>query len=251
MPRPRPSIPVSPADNPNRLLAALPDEDYARIRESLEMFSAAVKKILHKPGETIHYLYFPGNGFCSVLAVLEDGRMIEVATVGREGVVGSAAVLDSTPPTHVTMVQADIDPCFRMSVDAYRAEVNRREAFYELMTRFTQALVGGVMQSAACNAVHTVEQRLARWLLMAHDRVEKESFELTQEFAAMMLGVTRPTVSVVAATLQKAGLITYQRGRLTVVDRAGLEDASCECYRTVTALVNNVSSKASGLTRRP
>jgi CRP-like cAMP-binding protein len=138
-----------------------------------------------------------------------------------------------------------------MSVDAYRGEVNRREAFYELMTRFTQALVGGVMQSAACNAVHTVEQRLARWLLMAHDRVEKNSFELTQEFAAMMLGVTRPTVSVVATTLQKAGLITYQRGRLTVVDREGLENASCECYRTVTALVNNVSSKASDRTRRP
>jgi len=248
---PGPSAPLAPRDNPNRLLAFLPREDYARIRKSLEIVPATVKEILHKPGEMIEHLYFPGSGFCSVLAVLEDGRLIEVATVGREGVVGTAAVLDATPATHVTMVQAHIDPCFRMSVAAYRAEADRRGAFYELTARFTQALVGSVMQSAACNAVHTVEQRLARWLLMAHDRVEKDSFDLTQEFAAMMLGVTRPTVSLVAATLQKAGLITYRRGRVAVVDRAGLEDASCECYRTVTALVNRASSSASGPARRP
>src|ERR1051325_491141 len=247
-PRALPSVPDTPAANPNHLLAALSPDDYARVRQSLEAVPLSLREILHRPDVGIDYVYFPGSGFCSVLAVLEDGRMIEVATVGREGVVGTAAALDNMPSMHATMVQAEIDPCFRMSVSAYQAETNRRGAFYELVSRFTQALVGCVMQSAACNAVHTVEQRLARWLLMAHDRVEKQQFSLTQEFAAMMLGVSRPTVSLVAATLQKAGLITYQRGLLTVVDRAGLEAASCECYWTATEMLQRAVTKGS---RRP
>jgi len=111
-----------------------------------------------------------------------------------------------------------------------------------LLARYGQALVGFIMQSTACNAVHTIEQRLARWLLMAHDRMESEEFPLTQEFAAMMLGATRPTVSVVAGTLQKAGLITYHRGRVKVLDRAGLEAASCECYRAATNLLREVTA---------
>jgi CRP-like cAMP-binding protein len=129
--------------------------------------------------------------------------------------------------------------------------MDRRGAFYELMTRYTHALVGLIMQSTACNAVHTVEQRLARWFLMAHDRVGTDSFPLTQEFVAMMLGVARPTVTIVAGTLQKAGLITYQRGRVTVLDRAKLEAASCECYRTVTSLLNNVTAGRNTTTSRP
>jgi len=244
-PRPHKSVPGTADANPNRLLAALSSDEYARVRESLEVVPLSLKEILHKPGVAIDFVYFPGAGFCSVLAVLEDGRMIEVATVGREGVVGTAAVLDNMPSTHATMVQAHIDPCFRMSVAAYQTEANRRGAFYELVSRYTQALIGCVMQSAACNAVHTAEQRLARWLLMAHDRVEKDHFELTQEFAAMMLGVSRPTVSLVAATLQKAGFITYGRGRLAVIDRSGLEAASCECYGTATAMLKHVTAKRS------
>ena len=117
-----------------------------------------------------------------------------------------------------------------------------RGAFYEMATRYAQALVGVIMQSTACNAVHVVEERLARWLLMAHDRMGTDAFPLTQEFVAMMLGAARPTVTIVAGTLQKAGLITYQRGIVTIVDRKALEAASCECYRTCTNLLNSVTS---------
>jgi CRP-like cAMP-binding protein len=135
------------------------------------------------------------------------------------------------------MVQAETDTCYTMSAEAFRKEMNRHGAFYDLLTRYGQALVGFIMQSTACNAVHSVEQRLSRWLLMAHDRVGKDEFSLTQEFAAMMLGTSRPTVTVVAGTLQKAGLIKYHRGHVTVGDREDLEDASCECYRTATDLL--------------
>ena len=141
------------------------------------------------------------------------------------------------------MVQGETDTCYRMHVDAFRREIERRGAFHELMTHFTQALYGFVAQSTACNAVHSVEQRLARWLLMARDRMGRDDFPLTQEFVAMMLGASRPTVTVVAGTLQKAGLITYHRGHVTIVDGERLEAASCECYRTATDLLNAVANR--------
>src|SRR5258706_19754 len=132
------------------------------------------------------------------------------------------------------MVQAETDMCYTMSSKAFRQEMDRRGAFYDLLTRYGQALVGFIMQSTACNAVHSVEQRLSRWLLLAHDRVGKDAFPLTQEFAAMMLGTSRPTVTVVAGALQKAGLIKYHRGRVAVLNRRNLEAASCECYQAAT-----------------
>jgi CRP-like cAMP-binding protein len=143
------------------------------------------------------------------------------------------------------MVQAESDVCYTMSTEAFREEMNRRGPFYELLTRYGQALVGFIMQSTACNAVHSVEQRLSRWLLLAHDRVGKDDFPLTQEFAAMMLGTSRPTVTVVAGTLQKSGLIKYHRGRITIVDRQNLEAASCECYQTATDLLKAVTRRHS------
>ena len=146
--------------------------------------------------------------------------MVEVATIGREGVLGVPAALDGHPVSSATMVQGAADTCYRMTTAAFRREMDRRGAFYELLTHFAKALMGFVMQSTACNAVHSVEQRLARWLLMAQDRMGTDEFPLTQEFAAMMLGASRPTVTVVAGTLQKAGLITYHRGQITILDRA-------------------------------
>jgi CRP-like cAMP-binding protein len=151
-------------------------------------------------------------------------------------------VLDGNPVTAATMVQGASDTCYRMTADAFRHEMNRRGAFYEMLTHYSQALVGFIMQCTACNAVHSVEQRLARWLLMAQDRMETVEFPLTQEFVAMMLGATRPTVTVVAGTLQKAGLITYHRGRVTIRDRERLESASCECYRAATNLLQAVTA---------
>jgi CRP-like cAMP-binding protein len=237
----------------NQLLAALPSADYARLGPSLETIPLKLQDWIHKPGEPIRHVYFPGGGFCSVLTVLEDGTMVEVATIGREGAVGVAAIFDGdgTASRSLSMVQAAAETCYRMPVEIFRQEMDRRGAFYDLLTRYTQALLGLIMQSTACNAVHTVEQRLARWFLMAHDRVGTDEFPLTQEFVAMMLGVARPTVTIVAGTLQKAGLITYQRGRVKVLDREKLEAASCECYRTVTSLLNNVTSGRNTITSRP
>jgi CRP-like cAMP-binding protein len=204
-----------------------------------------IKRFLHKPGEAMDQVYFPGGGFASVVAVLKDGGMVEVATVGREGMLGMSAVLNGDPSPAAVMVQADIDVCYTMSAKSFRQEMDRRGAFHDLLTRYGQALVGVIMQSTACNAVHTVEQRLSRWLLLAHDRVGKDDFPLTQEFVAMMLGTSRPTVTVVAGTLQKAGLITYHRGHVTVVDRENLEAASCECYQTATDLLKSVTRRHS------
>jgi CRP-like cAMP-binding protein len=238
---PRPPPPQPSQRNPNFLLAALPPDDYARIQRTLEIVPVRLKQILHKPGEPIAQVYFPGGGFFSVLTVLRDGRMVEVATIGREGAVGVTAILDGAPSPSATMVQAEIDVCYRMTADAFRREMDRRGPFYELLTHYAHALIGFIMQSTACNAVHSVEQRLARWLLMARDRVEKNEFPLTQEFAAMMLGVSRPTVSVVAGTLQRAGLIKYHRGRVTILDGKALETASCECYRAATEPLRRVT----------
>jgi len=230
-----------PTGNPNRLLAALPSADYARILPSLTVVPLKLKSVLHKPGDPIRDVYFPGGGFCSMLTVLEDGSMVEIATIGREGMVGVSAILDGSPVTSIAMVQGATDTCYRMNVDAFRRESDRRGAFHELMAHYAQALFGFVAQSTACNAIHSVEQRLARWLLMARDRMGSDDFPLTQEFVAMMLGASRPTVTVVAGTLQKAGLIKYRHGHVTIMDRESLEAASCECYRAATGLLRAVT----------
>ncbi len=218
-----------PTANLNRLLAALTVEDDQRIVPTFDVITLKLKEFLQRPGEAVRHVYFPGGGFLSLVTVLGNGGMVEVATVGREGMVGVTGASDYGPPSSALMVQGETEICYRMPIAAYRREMDRRGAFFDLLTDYTQALVGFIMQSTACNAVHSVEQRLARWLLMARDRMDGDEFPLTQDFVAMMLGATRPAVTVVAGTLQKAGLITYHRGHLTILDPEGLEAASCEC----------------------
>jgi CRP-like cAMP-binding protein len=179
-----------------------------------------------------------------MLTVLENGSMVEVATIGREGVAGLPAALNGDPSPGETFVQGEGATCWRMAIVPFRRELDRRGAFYDLVSAYNHALFGLIMQSTACNAIHSVEQRLSRWLLMAQDRMEAKDFPLTQEFLAMMLGASRPMVTVVAGTLQKAGLITYHRGHLTIVDREQLEAASCECYRASTDLMKRVTATA-------
>lgn len=222
----------------NRLLAALPNADLDRIVPVLDRVPLTLKTTIHTAGEAVRHVYFPGDGYVSLLTVLEDGRMIEVAAVGREGVVGvTAGSTDAALPI-TALVQSEIKTCYRMAVGDFRREMSRGGAFEELLTKYAQSFVGMLMQTVACNTVHSVEQRFARWLLMVRDRVEQDEFLLTQEFAAMMLGTARPTVTIVAGILQKAGMIQYHRGRITIIDRESLESACCECYRVETRLLN-------------
>jgi len=225
-----------------------PDE-YRRLLPLLEPVPLKLKRILYKPGEVVDYVYFPGGGFASVVTVLANGGMVEVATIGNEGIVGLSAVAVGYREPTLTMVQMETDVCHRMPAAAFRRELDRHGALQEIVSRFSQALMGVIMQSTACNATHTIEQRLARWLLTAHDRVGRASFPLTQEFVAMMLGAARPTVSIVAGIQQRAGLISYRRGHITILNRKMLEAASCECYRVTVNLLSRVPGPASRRTR--
>ena len=159
--------------------------------------------------------------------------MVEIATIGDEGLVGINAFLGSATMTGEAMMQVPDTNAEAMPVKAFRAELDRRGAFYDCVQRYSQGIVMLMMQSTACMALHSVEQRCCRWLLMTHDRVHRDDFHLSHEFLAMMLGSTRPTVTTVAGALQKAGLINYVHGRITISNRKGLEAASCECYATV------------------
>jgi CRP-like cAMP-binding protein len=187
----------------NQLLAALPADVFARIAPTLHVIPLKVQQLLYSNGELIDDVYFPGGGFISIVTVLEDGGMVEVATIGREGMVGISAVLNGDVWQSAAMVQAETDICYRMSARAFHVEMERRGPFHDLVTRYIRAIVGFMMRSTACNAVHSVEQRLARWLLLAHDRIGTDEFPLTQEFVAMMLGASRSTVTLVAARSRK------------------------------------------------
>ena len=234
--RPASQRPPPSPRNPNLLLAALPADVYARVQRSLTTVRVTVRQMMQEAFAPIERVYFPTGGFCSILTLLRGGRMVEVATIGREGAVGATAALsDLTTPT-ASMVQGKMGPCFAMTAHAFRTEMDRRGPFHEVVTHHMQSVINIAMQSTACNAVHSVEQRLARWMLTAADHMESDTFDLTQEFAAMMLGASRQTVTLAAGALQKAGALRYQRGHVTIVDRPALERASCECYRTIVSL---------------
>jgi CRP-like cAMP-binding protein len=218
---------------PNRLLAALPPADYQRILPDLKTVPITVKQVLHKHHEAVRYVYFPNGGVCSMTTVMADGSMVEVATIGYEGVVGINVFLGSDVMPGTTLVQVGDGSAVRMSVTAFRRELDRGGAFQKVIRRYAQALVATMMQSVACNTLHHLEQRCCRWLLMTHDRVDGDEFGLSHEFLAVMLGARRPTVTLVAGSLQRLGLIRYKHGRVRVLDRGRLEDMSCECYVTI------------------
>jgi CRP-like cAMP-binding protein len=234
--RPAPRPPPTDGRPKNRLLAALPADDFRRLLPYLKTVPIRLKQVLHKNGEPLRTVYFPNGGVASITTVLSDGTTVEAATVGDEGMLGVEAFLsvDAVAPGETLMQAPDTDAMI-MSVEDFQREVAERGAFRDLVGRYTQVVIAQMMQSTACNALHQVPQRAARWLLMTHDRMHEEDFHLSHEFLAVMLGVQRPTVSVVAATLQDAGLIRYTHGRVTVRNRKGLEAASCECYSIVRA----------------
>ncbi len=224
-----------PAIRPrNRLLGALPPDVLARIAPFMKTVPMRRKQMLHSHGQLIENVFFPNGGICSATTGLVDGSTIEVTTIGYEGLVGLDAFFGPRPIAHADIVvqveDADLEV---LSVAVFRRELARQDAFQELMGRYAQVAIAQIMQTTACNAVHHVEQRCCRWLLMTHDRVGRNEFNLSHEFLANMLGVRRPTVSLIAGALQHAGAISYHRGVMTIVDRAKLERSSCECYAAI------------------
>ena len=217
---------------PNRILRSLEPAVYAAMLPHLELVRFPLGKIVLEPGQPLDTVYFPNHGVLSMLTVLENGDLVEIATIGNEGMADLSVFLGLKISSSRLLCQVPGDTlCMKTGIflDLVEENAGLREALGAYMvSMFIQ-----VSQSAACNRLHPVEERCARWILMTHDRVDSDSFPLTQDFLASMLGVRRPSVSVAAGILQKAGLVSYSRGRMTVVDRAGLEAAACECYAIV------------------
>lgn len=217
----------------NRLLGALPPEELAWLAPHLERVALEIGEVLAEPSEPLRHVYFPETAIVSVVNRMADGSAVEVGTVGNEGMVGVAAFLDAEASESQTFCQLP-GPALRAPAAVVTAAGDARPAFRRVVNRYTQAYLTQVAQGAACNRLHGIEARCARWLLMTHDRVGgADSFPLKQEFLAMMLGVRRAGVTVAAGALQDAGLIRYRRGGIRVLDRAGLELAGCECYGIV------------------
>jgi CRP-like cAMP-binding protein len=213
----------------NKLLSALSKEEYSRLLPNLESVSLPLKQIIYAPNQPIEYVYFPTDGIISLVNVTQNGGIVEAATVGNEGMVGIPVLLGGDKMVGQAIVQV-VGDAMRMKVDVFKRSVPNGSQLHNLLLRYTLALMNLISQSVACNSLHSVEQRCCRWLLICQDRVKSNSFLLTQEFLAQMLGVQRPTVSVIAATLQQAGLIRYTRGKMTICERKSLEATTCECY---------------------
>jgi CRP-like cAMP-binding protein len=217
----------------NRLLAALPTVDYDRIASHLRLQPTVVGNTLHEHGHRISDVYFPNGGVFSITTRMRDGELVEVATVGREGMLGIGVFLGDRSGSGRTFQQVADGPVATLGVARFIRETAVCGAFREVIALYAQASLLQVMQCTACNALHDVTQRCCRWLLQTHDRVGADDFLLKQEFLAVMLGVRRPTVTVVLRALQEAGLISSRYGRMRVLRRRRLEAASCECYGAI------------------
>jgi CRP-like cAMP-binding protein len=216
----------------NQLLAAFPPDDFALLRGSLRPLDLVLKQTLHAPDQPIETVYFPEQGMVSMVAALEGGQLMEVGLVGREGLVGLPVVLGAESASTEAMVQA-AGAALSLPAATLVEALEDSPALKALLLRYMQAFHVQVAQTAACNGRHPVEERLARWLLLAHDRAEGDTFPMTQEFIATMLGVRRAGVSVAAGILQRTGVINYMHGHVAILDRPGLERTSCECYAAV------------------
>jgi CRP-like cAMP-binding protein len=228
----------------NRLLAAAPPGVRERLATLGALEPLEFKVMLFEEDTRVDRVIFPIVGVCSLLSVAADGRMVEVATIGNEGFIGLPVFLQATlMSSHRAIAQI---PGEGVVIDApdFLEISNSGGAFQAVLMRYAQALMTQIAQGAACNRLHRIEQRAARWLLMTHDRVDGDEFPLTQEFLAQMLGAGRQAVNEAARTLQDRGLITYVRGVVRVRDRAGLEDVSCECHRIVQAEFDRLLPRA-------
>ncbi|MBJ7607940.1 MAG: Crp/Fnr family transcriptional regulator [Candidatus Dormibacteraeota bacterium] len=233
----------------NQLLDALPvaarDEWFASLTPSF----LEIKTVLFEPGQIIEHVYFPLNGVISLVTPLEDGAIVEVATVGNEGIVGVPLVVGGSLAVRaISQVPGWV---LRMEATAFDEAIQAEPAVRRILSDYLQALFGQVAQAAACNRLHSNEERLSRWLLMTRDRVGVDEFTITHEFLGQMLGSRRATVTLSAGILQAAGLIKYRRGVITIVDRPGLESVSCECYGVIKSELDSVIDKAERRGRLP
>lgn len=216
----------------SHFLATLDAATRERLAPQMERVQLELKQQLYVSGRPIDHVYFPVSSVISMLAEMESKVLVEVATIGREGVVGLPLFLgaDVTPGVSFAQIPGE---AYRMTAEAFKASVREPGAFTRQLHRYTQSLLMQIAQGNACNRIHPAAERCARWLLLTHDRVDGDEFILTQEFLGQMLGERRATINVVASLLQQAGFIRYSHGRVTVVDRAGLESASCNCYHVI------------------
>jgi CRP-like cAMP-binding protein len=216
----------------NRLLAALPREEYERLRPHLERVSFDLGEVVYESGEHLEHVYFPTTAIISLLYLMEDGSSAEMGLAGNEGVVGIALFMGGGTMPNRAVVQS-AGGAVRLKAKALQSEFALGSKFQYLLLRYTQALITQISQTAVCNRLHTVEQQLSRWLLLSHDRVQADELIMTQELIADMLGVRREGVTVAAGRLQDAGAISYVRGHIQILDRQKLEAIACECYKVV------------------
>jgi CRP-like cAMP-binding protein len=216
----------------NRLLSVLPAEEFARLQPALEPVKMPLGSVLYESGASLEYAHFPETAIVSLLYVMKEGASSELAVVGRDGVIGVALILGGETMPNRAVVQS-AGHGLRLERSAMIKEFDRGGIFSRLLLRYTQALMTQMVQTAACNRHHSLDQQLCRWLLLSLDRLSTDELQMTQELMANMLGVRREGVTEAAGKLQAAGLIQYSRGRIRVKDRLGLEARVCECYKVV------------------
>jgi CRP-like cAMP-binding protein len=216
----------------NRFLATLPPHDFSLLAPHLRTIPLERGVMLHDVGEEFEHVYFPHSGMVSMVAVMQSGANVETATIGRAGVIGASAGLGAKQSVGRAIVQLPGTGAW-LSACQFHAAANRSQGIRDLIVRYNDLLLAQVQQSVVCNALHTMEGRLCRWLLQAHDCMDGNAIPLTQEFLGQVLGVRRTTVTIAAQLLQSSGLIQYRRGLIQIVDRPQLEELSCECYAVV------------------
>jgi CRP-like cAMP-binding protein len=225
----------------NRLLATLDEDAYQQLAPLLQPAHLAMGDVIGERGQPAGYVYFPCGAVLSELIYMANGSAVEVGTIGKEGFCGLELLLGGTNWTETIVCQLEGDS-LRMSAADFREAVGGDTPLRRIAQRYFLVYMNLVLQSVACNRLHNIEERFARWVLMTHDRLDGDSFFLTQEFIADMLGVHRPSVSVVAGAFQQAGFIKYSRGNMSILNRQGLEDASCECYALVAEQIADLLS---------
>ena len=222
----------TPGSLENRILGGLSRKEYARIASDLQHVTLKADQVLYEPGGMMQWAYFLDTASVSILSQVENGTSIEVSLVGSEGVIGIPIVLRALKLPYRVVVQGP-GTAWRMKADALRKEFDRCGRFHELLLNYVHTLIVQLAQSSACNQFHTTRQRLCRWLLASQDRLGSSELRSTQEFLSLMLGVNRGSANQAAGSLQRAGLIRYRRGHITILNRSGLETAACECYRII------------------